>query len=477
MRNICIIALVICIASISAIGAGNKSAPEKGSTLTPDIVAEIQESFTLGTYTKATLNALSQNCIRDIAKNQKVWNSLNYDFSLELDVHGMTDQESSGRCWLFATFNVLREKVIEKYNLDDFVFSENYAMFWDKLEKANMFLEYIIQNPKIDTNDQEFILLLKTPLPDGGFWHMSANCIMKYGAVPRNVMPESHNSNNTRRMNGIITQKLRIDAFELRDMAANGKKAKHLRKAKVKMLKDIYRMLVLNLGLPPAEFEWRYTDTENDTTITMKFNSPKEFYDEVVGVNLNDFYVIGNCPTQPYGKNYSIKLGRGQIEGMDWTFLNMEMNVLKDIAYKVLTDSVMLEFSVDMGQFVESKAGYMAVDLFDYESIYDVELPFDKSIWILARESMPNHSMVLVGLDEVDGKPVKWKVENSWGTDRGDSGFFVMTDDWFDKFGYSVVVHKDFLPEDILELAKKKPVELPFWDPLARTISVGGYDQ
>ena len=477
MKRLLTIVLIICLSCSLAYAVGYKVEAEKGSDLTPEIVTEIQGSFVFDARMKTALNALSQNDIRDLTKNQTIWNSLNFDFSCKLDIHGMTDQQSSGRCWLFASFNILREKVIEKYNLEGFEFSENYAMFWDKLEKANLFLEYVIQNPKVDTNDQEFILLLKTPLPDGGFWHMSANCIMKYGAVPADIMPESHNSNATRRMNDLITQKLRVFAFELRDMSAKGGKTKQLREAKVEMLKEVYKMLALNLGMPPTEFEWRYTDTENDTTITTKFDSPKQFYDEIVGIDLNDYIVIGNCPTQPYGKNYSIKLGRGQVEGIDWTFLNMEMNVLKDLAYKALMDTVPVEFSVDMGPFVESKSGYMALDLFDYESLYGVEFPFDKSVWILSRESAPNHAMVLVGVDVVNDKPVKWKIENSWGTDRGDEGFFVMTDEWFDNFGYSIVIEKKYLPEEILKLLDTKPIELPFWDPLARVVSVGGYDQ
>jgi bleomycin hydrolase len=273
-----------------------------------------------------------------------------------------------------------------------------------------------------------------------------------------------------------MEKKMRIFAFELRDMAVKGKSLKEMRKRKVEMLKELYRMLVLNLGQSPATFEWRITD-KNDSLLPVKTYTPQSFYQEVVGINLDDYAVIGNCPSQPYGKNYRIKLGRGQLEGMDWTFLNMEMGVLKDLAYKTLLDTIPVQLSVDMGQQVDSKVGYMVDGLFDYESLYNLKFGFDKVGWVLTRDSAPNHSMVIVGMDTLNGKPTKWKIENSWGTDRGKDGFFLMSDDWFDKFGYAVVIHKKYIPEDILKLLETTPEELPFWDPLARTISVGGWGE
>lgn len=478
MKRVFIILTLLGIFSFSAFG-GVSDAIEEGK-LTPQILAEVQKSFGRTNMDRAVLNALNVNKLSDLAKNREVYNSLDFIFSDELETMKITDQENSGRCWLFATFNILRVKVAKENNLKNFEFSENYSMFWDKLEKANLFLEYVIMNRKDLSepegyNDREFVLLLKTPIPDGGFWHMAANCVQKYGAIPKEAMPESEHSSNTRELNNILSLRLRIDAAEMLEMTKKGSSDKKLRQAKVEMLKDVYRILVFMLGEPPAEFQWKYVDKDGKKS-PMKTYTPKSFYDEVVGVDLKQYVVIGNCPSQPFGKNYQVKLGRGQLEGMDWTFLNLEMERLKSYAFKVLQDTVPIEFSVDIGQQKDSKKGFLALGLFDYEALLGVKLPFDKAAWIITRESAPNHSMALVGVDVVEGKPVKWKVENSWGTDRGDDGFFMMTDDWFGNFGFSIVIDKKYLDEDVLKMLEAKPVMLPFWDPLARTISVDGYD-
>jgi len=477
MKNI-VPVLINIITAISIVFAQGKATGEKEGIITSEILAEIQNSFVWDSQSKAVYNALLENNLADLAKNSQVVNSLDKFYSLELATKGITDQKSSGRCWLFATLNVFRQNVIKKLNLGNFEFSQNFAMFWDKFEKANLFFEYVIMNPSIDWNDQEFILLLKTPLTDGGFWHMSANVFQKYGVVPKSMMPESNSSSNTGKMNDLMEQKMRYFAYELRSMAKAGKKAKALREAKIGMLKEVYRMLVLNLGMPPSTFEWRYADKDDKISETKTY-TPKSFYDEFIGVDLvKQYVVIGNCPSQPYNKNYRIKLGRGQIEGMDWTFLNMEMSVLKEAALRSLQDSMLVEFSVDIsGRQRDRKKGFMAEGLYDYESVYGVKFPFDKTEAVLTRDSAPNHSMVLTGVDLKEGQPVKWKIENSWGSDNGDEGFFLMTDEWFDKWGYSVVVDKKYLPPEVLKLVDTAPVELPFWDPLARAISVGGYGE
>jgi bleomycin hydrolase len=208
----------------------------------------------------------------------------------------------------------------------------------------------------------------------------------------------------------------------------------------------------------------------------VKTYTPVQFWQEATdSTNLSDYVVIGNCPTQPYGKNYQVKLGRGQIEGTDWTFLNLDMSVLKDYASKILNDTVIVEFSADVGQQMDSKAGLMASGVLDYDSFYDLKFGFDKKVGIYSRESAPNHAMALIGYDKVNDKITKWKVENSWGTDRGKDGFFLMTDEWFDKYGYDLVIPKKYLSPEHLKLWETPPVVLPFWDPLARVAQVGGY--
>lgn len=471
MKYSIFISLLIGIFVFSAF-AGDSEMKSEG-VLTPELIADIQNSFKMDAATKASYNALQANKVKDLAKDDAVREKLDFIFSKELDVDGITDQASSGRCWLYATFNMSRKSVAEKYNVEKFEFSENYPMFWDKMEKANLFLEYVIMNPRIDTNDRDFVLLLKTPIPDGGFFSMSRAVINKYGAVPKGVMPESESSGSTGAMNNFIEMKLRTFAFELRDMYDGKKSLKKMRERKIEMLKEVYRLLVLNLGTPPSEFTWRYVD--KDDTIRVVKSTPREFYKEATGVVLDDYVVIGNCPTQPYNKNYQINLARGQLEGVDWTFFNLPMEDIKFYAHKLISEGHPVEYSCDVGKQMDSKAGYMALGIFDYETFFGVDLDFTKEVGILSRESAPNHAMVLIGYDEIDGKVVKWKVENSWGDEKGEKGIFIMTDEWFDRYGYSIVMPKSALSDDHKTLIEGKPVVVPFWDPLARIAQVGGY--
>ena len=472
MKNAVMFALIFAI-SVSFASAGDSDMNSEG-VLTPEIISSIQKSFKMDDQTRAAYNALQSNQIKDFAKDDLVREKLDFIFSTELDVDGITDQASSGRCWLYATHNMHRKAAAEKYNLDKFKFSENYSMFWDKIEKANLFLEYVIMNPKIDTNDREFVLLLKTPLPDGGFFSMSRAVFNKYGVVPFDVMPESESSGSTGSMNKYITRKLRTFAFELRGMYINKKSLPKMRTRKIEMLQEVYKMLVLHLGVPPSEFTWRFVD--KDDSIRVVKSTPMDFYKEVYGeVVLDDFIVIGNCPTQPYNKNYQIKVARGQLESADWTFFNLPMDDIKYYAHKLISEGQAVEYSCDVGKQMDSKPGYMAMGIYNFESVYGLDLEFTKEVGILGRESAPNHAMVLIGYDELDGKVVKWKVENSWGDDRGEKGIFLMTDEWFDRYGYSIVIPRAALKDEHKTLIEGKPIQVPFWDPLARIAQVGGY--
>ncbi|MBC8203998.1 MAG: aminopeptidase, partial [FCB group bacterium] len=247
-----------------------------------------------------------------------------------------------------------------------------------------------------------------------------------------------------------------------------------LRKEKVEMLKEIYRMLVINMGIPPKSFEWRYTN--EDDSLIIERHTPMSFFKDVVGMNMSNYVCFCNCPINEYNKLYQIKLARGAWDGTDWKYINLEMDKIKEFAYKALMDTIPVEFSVDMGHEVYSKGGYMFFDVYDYSAIYGIDFKFSKSIGVLMRESLPNHSMMLVGVDtDVEGGPMKWRIENSWGSDRGEDGFFAMSDQWFDQYGYSIVINKKYVPEDILKILDTKPVILPGWDPLARIVSIDGY--
>jgi bleomycin hydrolase len=289
--------------------------------------------------------------------------------------------------------------------------------------------------------------------------------IDKYGAVPKEIMPETNSSENTGAMNNLISRRLRSGAVELRAMAADGKTVDEMRAAKEKILSDIYKMLVMNLGQPPTEFEWRYES--RDSTISDKKNyAPQTFYKEFVGVDLNDYANLLNDPSKEYGKHYQLKLSRNIFDGEDVDYANVEIEKLKEAAEKSVLDDEPVWFGNDVGKDQSRDLGIMADDLYDYSSIYNTNMTLTKADQLLYRESAPNHAMVLMGVDIKENKPVKWLVENSWGDKNGDKGYWTMYDSWFDSHVYNVIVKKKYVPKEILDIFKQPAVICPPWDPM-----------
>jgi bleomycin hydrolase len=441
------------------------SALADDGSLSNDVIANIRASFHMDSQTRAMYNAITNNDINNLALNRDIVNAKNDIFSHKIKTNGITNQKSSGRCWLFAGLNILRPKVIEKYKLSDFEFSENYLSFWDKMEKANSFLEFIIELRDHDLMDRELDIILERPFGDGGYWKYVVALIDKYGAVPKDIMPETHSSEKTGTMNKLISRKLRTGAVELRAMAADGKTVDEMRSAKKKILDDVYKMLVMNLGEPPTEFEWRYEN--RDTVISdKKTYTPQTFYKEFVGIDLNDYANLLNDPSKEYGKHYQLKLSRNIYDGSDVDYANVDIDMLKKMAAKSVLDDEPVWFGNDVGKDQSRSLGIMADDLYDYGSIFNTNMSLTKADQLLYRESAPNHAMVLVGVDIKNDKPVKWLVENSWGEKNGDKGYWTMYDSWFDSHVYNVIVKKKYVPKEILEIFKQPVVELPPWDPM-----------
>ncbi len=434
--------------------------------LTDKVTKQIQSSFEMDTQTKAMYNALTNNDIKELALNRKLLWQHNEKFSKEIDKIGsVTNQKHSGRCWLFASLNTLRPFVIKKNDMKDFEFSQNYLAFWDKMEKANTFLERIIEFRGRGLMDRELMIFLNMPIPDGGYWENARDLIKKYGVVPKDVMPETQSSSNSGLMNKTISHKLRADAAKLRKMHEKGKKVKYLRKAKEKMLAETYRMLVLNLGEPVSEFQWRFADP-NDKLSELKTYTPASFYDEFVGLDLDEYVNIFNDTLHEYGGHYTIKLSRNIYDGHDIDFANVEIDTIKRIAMASIDANVPVLFAADVGYDQDSKFGIMADDLFDYESIYKVDLTMSKADRAAYRNSVRGHGMVFTGVDVVDGRPMKWKVENSWGDERGSEGYWTLYDKWFDMHIYNIIAKKEFVPAEVLKIYEKPVVELPVWDPM-----------
>lgn len=428
---------------------------------------EIQGSFKKDASTKAIQNILTNDkSIRDNALNRDLQGKIDHFFKYRVNVKGITNQQSSGRCWMFTSMNVLRPQVMEKYNLNQFDFSHNYLYFWDIFEKSNLFLENIIATAARPMDDREVTEYFKSPVGDGGVWNLYYNAAQKYGVVPQEVMPETAHSNNTSQMTGVINEKLRLGGYTLRELAAQGKKAKELRTEKNNVLKDVYRILALCLGEPPHEFTWRYKTKKGEIKELVNY-TPQQFYKEITPADYSpdNYIMVMNDPTREYYKVYEIQNYKNTIEGINWTYLNLPNEDLKAAALASIKNNEPLYASCDVGKQFNRETGILDPEMFDYESLLGVKLDMDKKARILTRQSGSAHAMTIVGCDtDENDKPVKWEFENSWGDKSGHNGYLTFTDKWFDEYMFRAVLHKKYLNEKALQALKGKPVQLPVWD-------------
>lgn len=428
---------------------------------------EIQGSFKKDASTKAIQNILTNDkSIRDNALNRDLQGKIDHFFKYRVNVKGITNQQSSGRCWMFTSMNVLRPLVMEKYNLNQFDFSHNYLYFWDIFEKSNLFLENIIATAARPMDDREVTEYFKSPIGDGGVWNLYYNAAQKYGVVPQEVMPETAHSNNTSQMTGVINEKLRLGGYTLRELAAQGKKAKELRTEKNNVLKDVYRILALCLGEPPHQFTWRYKTKKGEIKELANY-TPQQFYKEITPADYSpdNYIMVMNDPTREYYKVYEIQNYKNTIEGINWIYLNLPNEDLKAAALASIKNNEPLYASCDVGKQFNRETGILDPEMFDYESLLGVKLDMDKKARILTRQSGSAHAMTIVGCDtDENDKPVKWEFENSWGDKSGHNGYLTFTDKWFDEYMFRAVLHKKYLNEKALQALKSKPVQLPVWD-------------
>jgi len=438
----------------------------KEGAITDAILKNIRSSIVFEGETRGIMNAVSSNNIKNLVHNRTNLGKIDHHFAVKLDIKGITNQKSSGRCWLFTSLNILRQRVREKFNMSSFEFSENFSFFWDQFEKANLFLEGVIKTTNLDLKDRRVEWLFKNPISDGGVWNMAVAIIKKYGLVPKSVMPESFHSENTSAMRNILRQKLREHGIRLREMAKRGKTIDELRREKIKMLEEIYKLLVFHLGEPPEKFTWRYENKDGTLSEPMTY-TPLEFFHKTVDVDLEDYVMMMNDPTRPYYKLYKIEYDRDVFEAFDWTYINLPNDVLKKFAKLSLINGEPMYFSCDVGKQLDRKNGILSVDNYDYESLYGIHFGMNKSERILTYSSGSTHGMALVGVDtSKSGRPVKWLLENSWGKGAGHNGFLTMTDRWFDEYGFRLVVHKKYVSPRVLKVRKQKPILLHPWDPM-----------
>ena len=422
-----------------------------------------------GSANKALFNAIANNNIDDLVKNPANQAPVDTHFSIETPKQSIHNQKSSGRCWMFSGFNVLRSNFAKNDKQGRVVeFSQDYLFFYDQLEKANLMLQGVIDTGKKSIEDPQVQFFFKNPINDGGTFCGVADLAEKYGLAPMSAQPETFSSNNTSKMSKLISSKLREYGLELRKMVAQGKKSSAIQARKDEMLATVYHMLSLTLGEPVKEFTYAFRDKDGKQVGEAKKYTPKSFYEETVGHSLNGtFLMVMNDPRRPYHKTYEVEYDRHTYDGHNWKYLNLPMEEIAQLAIASLKDGHKMYSSYDVGKQLDRKRGYLALDNFDYGSLFGTSFPMNKAERISTFDSGSTHAMTLTAVDlDANGKPVKWKVENSWGADNGFSGCFIMTNDWFNEYMFRLVVDKKYASEQLLKEFDQKPTMLTTDDPL-----------
>ena len=418
-------------------------------------------------------NAVTQNGVDNVALNRQIITSTDHSFSHVLDDWGVTNQKRSGRCWMFAGLNVFRPAAMKAMNLKNFEFSQNFTLFWDKLERANFFLEAIIDTADRDVDDRTVAWLLEHPLDDGGQWNMFVNVVKKHGLVPKAAMPESHCSSNTRRMNSILVTKLREGALELRNIGngSDEKTAEQMREAKQELMETIYRILSIHLGTPPDQFDWQWNDKDKDFTRDGEM-TPQEFADKYGSSTLDDFICLVHDPrpTSPTGKTFTVDYLGNVVGGDIVRYLNIDIETMKEIAMQTILDGEPVWMGCDVGKMMRRDLGIWDAQLFDYEGVYDTPFNMSKSERLFYHQTVMTHAMLFTGVDVIDTadgpKPRRWRVENSWGDENGRKGFYLMNDSWFDEYMFEIATHKKYVPPELVEAWEQEPIHRSPWDPM-----------
>ena len=431
-------------------------------------IRKFNKSFNSSTSNQLARNALIQNDINKVAVHWENFSKINHIFSNTISKQlPVTNQKSSGRCWGFAGLNLLRLEIVKNYNLSNFEFSQNYFMFWDKLEKANYFLENILKTLDQNYDSRLMMHLLQAPVQDGGQWDMFVNLIEKYGLVPKSVMPETNHSNKSSMMNYFLTHKLRECAFILRKSKKPRTTIKQLRSKKEEMMSVIYSLLCMFLGNPPIKFDWSIKDKNNKFT---RFNNvdPLDFYRKFTKVKLKNKVCLINAPMSNKKMNelYTIDFLGNVVGGNIIKYANVEINELKKAAIKSIKNDEAVWFGCDVGKMFNRELGIMDMDLYDYEKLFDTKFKMNKASRLEYGDSAMTHAMLFTGVDLKRNTPGKWRVENSWGDKNGDKGYYLMSDSWFDEYNYEVVVDKKYLSNKSLEIFNRKPHNLEPWDPM-----------
>ncbi len=439
--------------------------------LSKDQIAKMSESYKKAKTQHVIERAVKKNGILASAEDVDVLERMspaNFAFSIDIDKEAVANQKMSGRCWMFACLNTLRFHIEKELDLPagTFELSQAHLAFYNKLERAAWFMEHIVQTADKSLDDREVDWLISAPMQDGGDWDMICALVKKYGVMPHQGMSETACTNDTAELNTVLSHLLRQDALKLRALAIEGKDTTA---TQLEMLDEVYRVLCVCFGEPPEKFDFQYEDKKGNYHADFDI-TPLEFLKKYVPIDLDDYIGVVNVPGEanPYNHIFAIQ-DSDQIPERPNIYLNVPMDDLKELTIKQLKGGEPIWFGSDVLQHCDRNAGVMAEALYDLPAMFDVEFTMDKAERFATHESLPTHAMCIAGVDIKNGKPTKWKIENSWGTENhgkktGNNGYFVCDDWWFDNFVYEVAINKKYMTDEQLKALKTEPIVWPFWN-------------
>ena len=443
-------------------------------SITPEFVGECRAQFAANPSLKLAQNALSNSTndnLLDVMLDRDILQNTDHSFSCKLDDWSVTSQKQSGRCWLFALLNLFRPGAMKKLNVKDFEYSQAYIHFWDKFERANHFLEAILDLKDATLDDRTVNHLLGDPIGDGGQWSMAVNLIRKHGIVPKSAYPESTSSSGTLRMNQQLKDILRSSACELRNMNEAGKSSDDLQKHKNIRLKDIWQMLCIHLGTPPSTFDWQWHDKDKKFT-RVGTMTPQEFANDYILEDWEDYVCLVNDPRNEMYQTYTVDRLQSVAHGPPVVYLNVPMDEMKDITRRVLDDGTPVWMGCDVGKMMHRQVGLWDAKLFDFASFYGTEYGMNKADRLRYGQTLMTHAMLFTGHDTIDGKTRRWRVENSWGSDKsGIKGFYTMNDNWYDEHMFEISCPSKYINQKMIDGLKTEAIVLPAWDPMGSLAS------
>ena len=434
--------------------------------ITKKQISEWNKNFDSDPQRRLAERALSKANLNDVAFVPAGSNLMRHKFSVEIKTLEAANQKSSGRCWLFAATNVLREMIAKKCNIEKFELSQSYLAFYDKFERSNYFFESIIETADLPTDDRTVAHILNTGVHDGGQWDMFANIVRKYGIIPKDSFDDTFQSNNTSAMNRILNQNLKAGAVKLRRMIAEKATDEQVTEEKNRMLAKIYSFLCSCYGKPPEKFDFEYVDKDSVYHIEKGY-TPKSFAEKYIGNLLDNVVSIINAPTadKPYHQTFTIRLLGNVVGGKKVVHLNLKLDEFKKAVISQLKAGKVVWFGSDVSYYGDRSLGVWDDRSFDYELLSGLDLDISKADALDYDFSAMNHAMVLTGVNLDGDKPTRWKIENSWGDKGGEKGYYICSDSWFDRFVYQAAVEKEYLG-DLKKFAGKEPIELEPWDPM-----------